>query len=245
MAAFCWMLIAWKELVSAPRLQWNVHTTVFGLLAGGGSASARAPDNNERDSAAATEIARMSFMTPSLRPRTYILETPAASLIRRARAASLRPLGLPQHANEHRPKRPILLAVDQRLGEGPALRVAQNSPIRSARSKSGSMRTCRSAARGTGPRASRRSRRRRSSSSGRTAAAHAVVASVTNIGRSGWLRAGAGARPDPASRPHPTGILGRLLRNSARRSSGPRWCQTDPTCPDTPGCRCRWTYRPV
>jgi hypothetical protein len=124
MAAFCWMLIAWKELVSAPRLQWNVHTTVFGLLAGGGSASAGAPDNNERDTAAATEIARMSFMTPSLRPRTYILETPAASLIRRPRAASLRPLGLSQHADQHGPKGPVLLAVDQEFGEGATLRVA-------------------------------------------------------------------------------------------------------------------------
>jgi hypothetical protein len=124
MAAFCWMLIAWKELVSAPRLQWNVHTTVFGLLAGGGSASAGAPDNNERDTAAATEIARMSFMTLSLRLRTYSLETPAASLIRRTRAASLRPLGLPQHPDQHRPERPILLALDQELGEGAALWVA-------------------------------------------------------------------------------------------------------------------------
>jgi len=42
----------------------------------------------------------------------------------------------------------------------------QNSPIRSARSKSGSIRTCRSSARGAGPSASKRSRRRRSRSSG-------------------------------------------------------------------------------
>jgi len=43
----------------------------------------------------------------------------------------------------------------------------QNSPIRSARSKSGSMRTWRSSARGAGPSASRRSRHCFSSSSGR------------------------------------------------------------------------------
>ena len=30
---------------------------------------------------------------------------------------------LPQHPDEHRPERPILLAVDQQLGEGPRLRV--------------------------------------------------------------------------------------------------------------------------
>jgi hypothetical protein len=32
-------------------------------------------------------------------------------------------IGLPQHAYQHRPEHPILLAVDQQLGEGPALRV--------------------------------------------------------------------------------------------------------------------------
>jgi hypothetical protein len=35
-----------------------------------------------------------------------------------------RPVALPQHADEHRSPRPVLLAVDQQLGEGPALRVA-------------------------------------------------------------------------------------------------------------------------
>jgi hypothetical protein len=34
------------------------------------------------------------------------------------------PFGLPEHPDEHRPKRPVLLAVDQELGEGTALRVA-------------------------------------------------------------------------------------------------------------------------
>jgi hypothetical protein len=33
-------------------------------------------------------------------------------------------VGLPQHADEHRPKDPVLLAVDQQLGEGPTLWVA-------------------------------------------------------------------------------------------------------------------------
>jgi hypothetical protein len=33
-------------------------------------------------------------------------------------------LVLAQHADEHRPKRPILLAVDQEFGEGATLRVA-------------------------------------------------------------------------------------------------------------------------
>jgi hypothetical protein len=35
------------------------------------------------------------------------------------------PLCLPQHADEHRPKRPVLLAVDQQLGESAALWVAE------------------------------------------------------------------------------------------------------------------------
>jgi len=56
----------------------------------------------------------------------------------------LRTLHLPQHAHEHRPERPILLAVDQELGEGAALRWPQNSPIRSL--KVGSIRTWSSSA---------------------------------------------------------------------------------------------------
>jgi len=32
--------------------------------------------------------------------------------------------GLPQHPDEHRLKCPILLAIDQQLGEGAALRIA-------------------------------------------------------------------------------------------------------------------------
>jgi len=36
----------------------------------------------------------------------------------------LPPLHVPQHPNEHRPERPVLLAIDQQLGEGAALRVA-------------------------------------------------------------------------------------------------------------------------
>ena len=33
-------------------------------------------------------------------------------------------LGLPQHPDQHRPKDPVLLTVDQELGEGTTLRVA-------------------------------------------------------------------------------------------------------------------------
>jgi hypothetical protein len=65
----------------------------------------------------------------------------------------LLPLSLPQHPDEHRSEHPVLLTVDQQLGEGAALRVAQNWPIRSVRSKSGSIRTCSSSARGAGPKA--------------------------------------------------------------------------------------------
>jgi hypothetical protein len=38
--------------------------------------------------------------------------------------------GLPQHADEHGPKRSILLAVDQQLGEGAARRSGSYSPTR-------------------------------------------------------------------------------------------------------------------
>jgi len=43
----------------------------------------------------------------------------------RIRAARLPRVHLPQHADEHRPKDAILLAVDQELGEGPRLGVPQ------------------------------------------------------------------------------------------------------------------------
>jgi hypothetical protein len=42
----------------------------------------------------------------------------------RAPAAAEKPTPFPQHPDEHRPKRPVLLGVDQQLGEGAALRVA-------------------------------------------------------------------------------------------------------------------------
>jgi hypothetical protein len=55
--------------------------------------------------------------------------TPAATLdparrSARARGApSVSPIRLPQHPNQHRSQRPILLAVDQQLGEGATLGV--------------------------------------------------------------------------------------------------------------------------
>jgi hypothetical protein len=33
-------------------------------------------------------------------------------------------LGLPQHPDEHRPQRPVVLAIDQELGKGATLRIA-------------------------------------------------------------------------------------------------------------------------
>jgi hypothetical protein len=68
------------------------------------------------------------------------------------------PLGLPQHTDEHRRKRPIPLAIDEELGEGAALWMAPELTDPLARSKSGTMRTWGSSARGAGSRASSRSR---------------------------------------------------------------------------------------
>jgi hypothetical protein len=39
-------------------------------------------------------------------------------------ASPLPAVGLPQHADQHRPQRSVLLAVDQALGKVPTLRVA-------------------------------------------------------------------------------------------------------------------------
>ena len=41
------------------------------------------------------------------------------------------PSSLPQHPDEHRPEHPVLLAVDQELGQGATLRVAQDRPASS------------------------------------------------------------------------------------------------------------------
>jgi hypothetical protein len=72
------------------------------------------------------------------------------------------------------PRRPVLLAVDQQLGEGPGLWVPPEGADASARSKSGSIRTWSSSAHGAGPSASRRFRIRRSSSSGLTVGGYAA-----------------------------------------------------------------------
>jgi hypothetical protein len=46
----------------------------------------------------------------------------AAPLLERTRPnLEVLAIGLPQHADKHRPQRPVLLAVDQQLGEGAAL----------------------------------------------------------------------------------------------------------------------------
>ena len=51
------------------------------------------------------------------------LATPSSHSIK-----TLSALQLPQHPDEYRPERPILLAVDQQFGEGAALRVGPELP---------------------------------------------------------------------------------------------------------------------
>ena len=48
----------------------------------------------------------------------------SAMTMRSRSGGRIRALGFPQHADEHRPERPILLAVDEELGEGAALWIA-------------------------------------------------------------------------------------------------------------------------
>jgi hypothetical protein len=74
-------------------------------------------------------------------------------------------LSLPQHPDEHRPERPVLLAVDQQLGEGAALRVAPelSDPVGSL--EVGEHQDVKELGAGSGPRASIRSRRTRSTCS--------------------------------------------------------------------------------
>jgi hypothetical protein len=119
-------------------------------------------------------------------------------------------VGLPQHPDQRRPGRPVLVAVDQQLGEGGALLVAPDSRIRSARSKSGSFRTWSSSARGAGPRASRRSRSRRSSSSGLMAEGYAVEPSprVSDTGGLSQIRCRVTGLTRPGAR-RPRDAVGR------------------------------------
>jgi hypothetical protein len=42
-------------------------------------------------------------------------------------------VGLPQHPHQHGPQRPVLLAVDEELGEGAALWVAPESTVPAVR----------------------------------------------------------------------------------------------------------------
>jgi len=54
---------------------------------------------------------------------------------------ALEDLALPQHPDQHRSERPVLLAVDQELGEGAGGGVPEYAPMRSARSESGGIRS--------------------------------------------------------------------------------------------------------
>jgi hypothetical protein len=76
-------------------------------------------------------------------------------------------------------------SVDQALGEGACLRVPLVGAIRSARSKSVSIRTWSSSARGAGPKASRRAFRRRSSWSGLMPGGYALEPSL-GVPRPSW-----------------------------------------------------------
>jgi hypothetical protein len=60
------------------------------------------------------------------------------------------PVGLPQHPDEHRPQRPITLAVDRELGDGAALWVAPELADPVGPLEVGSSRTWRSSGRAAG-----------------------------------------------------------------------------------------------
>jgi hypothetical protein len=117
-------------------------------------------------------------------------------------AAGLIPLHLRQRPEGDSPKRPILLAVDQQLGEGAALGVAPELSDRIGPVEVGSMRTWSSSARGATPSASRRSRSRRSSSSGRTVGDYVTAERGIRERVTLWVTVGPScpvpSRPDPS-----------------------------------------------
>ena len=69
---------------------------------------------------------------PVLPQRAATARPPARRAGEGSRCALAPSIGLPQHPDEHRPERPVLLAVNQELGEGAGRRF----PCRRARHKS-------------------------------------------------------------------------------------------------------------
>ena len=107
------------------------------------------------DLAPSAGVKRRAVVAPiPVPPPLTIATSPSSSPICASPdAASLRALGwpspadydsvrLPQHADQHRPKRPILLTVDQQFGEGAGLWVSPVGADAVGESKSGSMRMC-------------------------------------------------------------------------------------------------------
>jgi hypothetical protein len=78
-------------------------------------------------------------------PTRYGAETALASTV-----------ALPQHPDQHRPERSILLAVDEEFGEGAALRIASELTDPVGALEVGEHEAWRGSAAGAGPRASRR-----------------------------------------------------------------------------------------
>src|SRR5215207_2747308 len=87
-------------------------------------------------------------------------------------------LVLPQHPDEHRPERPVLLAVDQQLGEGARLGVPPELADPVGAVEVGEHEDVEELGAGAGPRALRRARSRRSSSSGLILGGYAVWPSL-------------------------------------------------------------------
>jgi hypothetical protein len=141
---------------------------------------------------------RDSCSTRYLQPETELQDSNSPPA-RRAAAGSQCTHCLGYRASARPPaasRRALLLAsYSPRSQSGARRRVRvfgfpQNSPIRSARSKSGSIKTWSSSARGAGPRASRRSRSRRSSWSGliRPGPPHPARGLPCGEWRPGWFR---------------------------------------------------------
>jgi hypothetical protein len=110
-------------------------------------------------------------------------------------------VGVPQHPDEHRSEDPVLLAVDQELGEGAALRVGPEpaDPVGSLEVRK--REDVEKFGAGAGPRASRHSR------SWRPNAKWMANLSIIN----GWLLPLGGRLELPAwsaTRPHPPTVLG-------------------------------------
>jgi hypothetical protein len=113
-----WIEASWGRKPEALR-QYACASIRDGISDAELQAAASQLEGIPRSGPAKTFPQRRPRFSPSCERPGHI---PRPNSAKEAGGASALPLGLPQHADEHRPERPVLLAVDQEFGKGQGLR---------------------------------------------------------------------------------------------------------------------------